>query len=445
MAVILVTRIDSSRKYWRRALLLSAVLVVLPLVPAFGQNTAVSAQASTQREASPGVLQSSEPLPTSGGNQLMGGQPVAPNGAPVNAAAGDNALSSFMGSAADSSAQPVGAVPTTAPSSSAGADPLAQFRASVDSQNATVQPAGTPAPTPGGFQQPVGAADAAAMQNYDLDIDAEVEAQQAELDRKAREDAFKAALDGTMPLQPGEIRELLDRYRGTREAAEGRIGGHPKPEVTFKDISLDPGAVPPTIKLSPGHVTTVAVLDLTGQPWPIQDVSWGGDFEVQSPKEGSHVLRISPMGAVSMGNLSVMLLGLKTPVTFTLDTQQDVVQYRFDARIPEYGPNALPPMIDPGVTTVAGDTSMIQVLEGALPSGATKMDVSGVDGRTTVYRLDQQVYLRTPLTLLSPGWDSSVKSADGMTVYAIGNSPVLLLSDRGKMVRAMIEENRTLP
>jgi len=47
-------------------------------------------------------------------------------------------------------------------------------------------------------------------------------------------------------------------------------------------------------------------------------------------------------------------------------------------------------------------------------------------------------YVRTPLTLLSPGWNASVSSMEGMNVYEISNSPVLLLSDRGRMVRARL-------
>jgi Putative outer membrane core complex of type IVb secretion len=46
--------------------------------------------------------------------------------------------------------------------------------------------------------------------------------------------------------------------------------------------------------------------------------------------------------------------------------------------------------------------------------------------------------VRTPLTLLSPAWNSSVSSADGMTVYEIGDAPVLLMSDNGAMIRARL-------
>ena len=55
-----------------------------------------------------------------------------------------------------------------------------------------------------------------------------------------------------------------------------------------------------------------------------------------------------------------------------------------------------------------------------------------------------QTYLRTPLTLLSPGWSNSMTSADGMKVYEIRNTPVVLLSDKGKMVRAHLSDREEL-
>ena len=67
-----------------------------------------------------------------------------------------------------------------------------------------------------------------------------------------------------------------------------------------------------------------------------------------------------------------------------------------------------------------------------------RLDVEGVDGRTSAYRYNDLVYVRTPLTLLSPGWNSSATSADGTRVYEIDDAPVLLLSDRGRMVRARL-------
>lgn len=268
----------------------------------------------------------------------------------------------------------------------------------------------------------------------------EVQRSKEEIEAEVREKSYTAAVTGLLPLNPGDIRRLLQRYDETRQAVEVPVYPYPQPEVAVETVSLDPGATPPVIKAGVGHVTTLNMMDASGQPWPIQDISWAGNFEVLQPETGSHVVRITPMSDFAYGNVSVRLLKLSTPVTFTIKTQRDVVQYRFDARIPEFGPYADIPIVEGGLSIVAGNAAINEILDGVTPDGATKMAVSGVDGRTTAYDYEAMTYLRTPLTLLSPGWRHSVSSADGMNVYALANAPVLLLSDRGRVVRARVSQ-----
>ncbi|AGH99161.1 DotH/IcmK family type IV secretion protein [Micavibrio aeruginosavorus] len=261
-----------------------------------------------------------------------------------------------------------------------------------------------------------------------------------DIEAEIREDAFEAAITGLLPMRPEEIRELLKRYDQTLEAVQTPLQPYPEPEVVVQTVALDPGVRPSEIKVAVGHVTTLNFVDVTGAPWPIEDVSWAGDFEILKPGEGGWVLRVTPMQEFAYGNLSVKLLELKTPITFVMNTRRDTVHYRMDARIPEYGPYAKPPIIDGGITIAAGNAAQASILDGIIPDSAEKLVVSGVDGRTTAYRFKGNVYVRTPLTMLSPGWSGSVSSADGMNVYTIEDAPVLLLSDKGRMVRAHLSE-----
>ena len=119
------------------------------------------------------------------------------------------------------------------------------------------------------------------------------------------------------------------------------------------------------------------------------------------------------------------------------------MHYRLDVRLPEFGPFANAPLIEGGHLARAGSSDITAILDGTPPTRARKLTVSGVDGRTTAYRYGKKTYVRTPLTLLSPAWDESIKSADGMNVYGMANTPVLLLSDRGQMVRAHINQEDT--
>jgi intracellular multiplication protein IcmK len=256
-----------------------------------------------------------------------------------------------------------------------------------------------------------------------------------------RSRSFEAASTGLLPLRTNEIRQLLESYDKTQQAVETPLYPYPHPEVTVQTVSLDPGAVPPEMKVATGHVSTLNIMDITGAPWPIQDVSWAGNFEILEPETGGSVIRVTPMSEFAYGNMSIRLVGLTTPVTFMLKTHRDTVQYRFDARIAEYGPNAKTPVMQGSMPMVSvGDPAMGSILDGTSPEGAERLTVEGVDGRTTAYKLGKMTYVRTPLTMLSPGWSSSVSSGDGMNVYQMRNSPVLLLSDEGRVVRARLGE-----
>ena len=274
----------------------------------------------------------------------------------------------------------------------------------------------------------------------------QMEEEAAAQKKKNDEDTYNEALKQLMPMRPDQIRKLLDTFKESRQASETPITD-PVPKVEVETVSLDPNQVPPVIKTSPGRVSTLIILDSTGSPWPIQDVSWAGKFEVTPPEEGGHVVRITPQSAHTMGNISIRLVDLITPITFTLQTGLDEVDYRFDARIPKQGPLAKTPLIENGglKTVTGGDENLVQMLDGTPPGNAEKLKIDGTDGRTSVWRLTGRIYLRTPLTLLSPAWSSSVTSADGMNVYVLNDTPVILLSDEGRMVRASIAATEVTP
>lgn len=261
-----------------------------------------------------------------------------------------------------------------------------------------------------------------------------------ELENETRKEAFDAALQGLLPLRPEEIRQLLERFDRTQESVQIPVYPNPKPEVTVQTIPLDPGAAPAVVKVAYGHVTTINILDTTGSPWPIQDITWAGDFEIIEASSGttSHIIRITPQSEFAFGNMSLRLLKLETPIVLTLETSRDIVYYRFDAIIPDIGPQGKAPIIQTGVSITAGDKDLTGILEGIAPSGAEKLEVTGVDSRTSAYNYNGMTILRTPHTLLSPAWDSSVSSADGTKVYSFRETPVVLLSQQGKMVRARL-------
>lgn len=270
------------------------------------------------------------------------------------------------------------------------------------------------------------------------------EVAKAEADASIRKEAFGIASDQLMPLKPNEIRRMLELYDETKQASETPVYPTPEPESSFQGISLDPGSKPLVIKTAIGNVTTVSIVDLTGQPWPIQDLTWAGDFQIEQPESGSHMLRITPTSEFASGNVSMRLLGLNPPVIFTLKAERKTVHVRLDVQIPEIGPKGVLPPMEVPVSTKAGDDFMTSVLVGVVKGkDTTQLKVDGIDGRTTAFSKGGMLYVRTPYTMLSPAWSSSVQSGDGTKVYALNFSPVILLSDKGKMVRAYLSHKET--
>lgn len=328
---------------------------------------------------------------------------------------------------------PLAAMAAGQNNNAAADDPFAGFNGAAPPIQPQFAPMGSPLPTQQSLQGYAMTPEEAA------ELEAKMEAEAAERAEKNREKAFDAAVGTVLPLRPEEIREMLEFFRKSRQAAETPLVV-PEAKVQFETISLDPSALPSLIKLAPGHVTTLNIQDITGMPWPVRDVSWAGNFDVTPPDEGGHVIRITPLSAHGIGNMSIQLVDLPTPITFSLQTGLSLSHYRFDAQIPKMGPLAEIPLIDQGgLQAIAGDQNLISFLEGIPPDASDKLNIQGVDARTKVWAYQEQYFVRTPLVLLSPAWNSSVKSSDGMNVYALNEAPVLLLSDNGRMVQAYVE------
>lgn len=266
-----------------------------------------------------------------------------------------------------------------------------------------------------------------------------------DLEAEIREESFNAAVDGFLPLRPSEIRRFLEIYDEVKQASNTPVYPYPRQESKVQEISLDPADPPQVIKLAPGHVTHVAFYDATGARWPITNVAWAGDFEFNYPEEGGSSVRIIPMSDFAYGNMIVYFSMHDTPATFTLQAQREMVHVRYDAILPEAGPFAKPGLIGrAGPTTTSGSFQAVSVLDGTPPQSAQSLAISGVDSRTRAYALNNDIYVRTPHTLISPAWKESASSGDGMNVYVLDKAPVLLLSEKGKILRAFLKEKNNL-
>ncbi len=275
--------------------------------------------------------------------------------------------------------------------------------------------------------------------------------------------ASKAARDA-IPLTPEMIEDLARRYRAQQQAIEQGTTEMAAPINRQINVSFAPGTATSIINTVKGYPTAVSFFDSTGQPWPIQwdtnsnpaaiaggtncnaSTNTGGPsvaaigFYVCTPTKGSNVLEITPVSVSPRGGLVVSLEGAPKPLTFLLLSGGGRFDSSLSIHVADRGPHAKVEIMTQQGAPDTGAPFLTAMLNGVPPADAAPLSVEGVspDG-LRAWRLGRNVYLRTRYTLLSPEWTASEAEA-GTTVYAIPNTPVVLLSVDGRTVSAQLRE-----
>jgi intracellular multiplication protein IcmK len=249
--------------------------------------------------------------------------------------------------------------------------------------------------------------------------------------------AFNSMMQQNMPLTPQQVVRLHQLIDTSQRAASIAPTVPPKPVSTTLMINLAPGATPPAIRLAQGYISSLVFVDSTGAPWPIASYDVGDPKMMNIQWDGkSNILLIQAVSPYNSGNLVLRLAGLATPVTLEMVSGQRVVDYRTDIHVSGIGPNSkeLP------LGTILPDSAnqlLLSVLDGVAPSGSKQLIVKG--GDCQAWLLSDTMYLRTRLTVLSPGWIGKMASPDGMMAYQLQKSSSVLVSQYGNPVELKIE------
>lgn len=250
------------------------------------------------------------------------------------------------------------------------------------------------------------------------------------------QESFKQVTEEAAPLTPEQIRSLRRLVDDAERAAAAPPRFVPKPVSSSVTVSLMPGETPPVARLFSNYVTNILFVDQAGNPLVVTDVDPGSasSFTVtydQKAKQGSNLIKISPKSSYAMGNISVSLDGVQSPVSLTLVSGQREVDYRVDVRIKGVGGAArgvTSAVLPSGVNPV-----MLGMLEGVAPDGAKTLISSSSDAQAWEFR--GRFYVRTSHTLLSPAYLAMQKSADGSAVYEITPTPVLIALSGGGTIQ----------
>ncbi len=246
--------------------------------------------------------------------------------------------------------------------------------------------------------------------------------------------AFEQVTEEAAPLSPEQIKTLRRLIDDAERAAAAPPRFVQKPVSSSVTISLLPGATPPVVRLGANFVTNVLFVDQAGNPLLVDEVdpSAASVFNVtwsqkSKGQQGSNVIKLSPKSTYAMGNISITLDGVMTPVSIMLVSGQKEVDYRVDARVKGVG---IAGKSAGGSVLPEGANPVMQgMLEGVAPDGARTLISSSPEVHAWEFR--NRFYVRTNYTLLSPAFMGVQKSADGTAVYEIPPTPVLVALSGG--------------
>jgi intracellular multiplication protein IcmK len=249
--------------------------------------------------------------------------------------------------------------------------------------------------------------------------------------------AFNALLQQNIPLTPREVVRLHQEVDVSQRAAAIPATIPPKPVSTTIMVNLAPGSTPPAVRIAQGYVSSMVFVDSTGTPWPIASFDIGNPKAVNIQWDGkSNIILLQAVSPYMTGDIVIRLVGLPTPITLELVAGQRVVDYRVDLHVSGIGPNTKDLPVGTGVPNGANQL-LLGILDGIAPAGSKLLTVRGGDAQA--WMLGQTIYLRTRMTVLSPGWTGKMVSPDGMMAYELPRTSSVLVSRYGEPVELKVE------
>lgn len=238
-----------------------------------------------------------------------------------------------------------------------------------------------------------------------------------------------------MPFTAEQMERILQLVAGYQETIER--ASRPQPELRAREIvlSLDAREAAPVVAIQKDYTSGVALVDGTGEPWPVEMVLVEESFGPVETKDGGHTVYFTPSKRFLHGNAIIELVGLTTPIVLELKAGNGVVDTRLLARVPRPGPNADPITVERTEEFAPGDPVISALLHGAAPPDAERIEVRGGTTSDRAWRVNGSVYLRTEKTLLAPQPQASERGANGDTVYRLADSPYAMVSLDGARVR----------
>ena len=264
-------------------------------------------------------------------------------------------------------------------------------------------------------------------------------------EKSINQEAFNRLAESVSPLDADQVRKIRKLWNESQRLKTFTGTPPPRPSNVSRMVNLNVGGLPTVVRLGAGYVSVISFFDIHGKPWPIRGYNIGNPGIVnvvwnQSAREEddagvglSNTLMMQAQTLYNPTNMVVLLRGMNTPVLLEIIPGQGEVDYRLDLQVPRQGPMQNPDTALPN----APSPTMVDLINNVPPNGSTQMTVRG--GEAQAWKLKDKLYVRTPLTLISPAWTSRMTGPNGdIHVYEMSNSSVLLALRDGKTIQLTI-------
>jgi len=247
----------------------------------------------------------------------------------------------------------------------------------------------------------------------------------------------QAVLDKIAPLTPKEIVNLRRQIDERKDAFTENITGRPpaRPTSTQTTVDLSPGSTPPVLRLAPRQGATIMFVDAAGRPWPVEAADNFNDAGYAVSQMAEHVFSVG-MKQPQIGNIAFKLKDIARPVSVTVMPAQDATDYNLDLVVPKFV-GGMPPTAmasaAPAPTHMADE--LMAYLYRTPPREARRLTVggSGTDEIMAWQISPTSMAVRTSAQILSPAWMRRQGSSDGVFVYQLPVTPVVVISQGGEL------------
>lgn len=266
--------------------------------------------------------------------------------------------------------------------------------------------------------------------------------------KQVRDRAFEEFVEENTPFTEEQLRQLNGIKEGNAKAQQESTRTPPRPVADEATVSFDIGSDIPVISLDSKNVTTLLFTDKNNYRWEILSAKVGDEsgFQAHEPIKDvqTNAVSLTTTKLSGITNLSVWLRDAPAPLMFTLVAGQDKVNYVFNVKVANDGPNT--PVLENFDNKYSGkefnDSDDFKLLkQGVIPKGLKALKMKGnISGRAEAYasRNGQDLYVRTNMKLIAPEPTGGGRLLDGDWVYRLPKAEIISFMYEGRVQDVII-------